>query len=64
MNQDKPTVAALDESEAWSHRLGEPLPRRKLGPGILTLLWILRVYVLIAVPRVIYAFFNAIQHRH
>jgi len=64
MNRDEPILPALDESDAWSHRLREPLPRRKLGPGILTLLWILRVYVMIAVPLVIYAFFNAIQQHH
>jgi hypothetical protein len=64
MNRDGPILPALDESDAWSHRLSEPLPRRKLGPGILTVLWILRVYVMIAVPLVIYAFFNAIQQRH
>jgi hypothetical protein len=38
-----------------------PFPRRKLGPGILTLLWILRIYVLIAVPLVVYAFVRALH---
>jgi hypothetical protein len=38
-----------------------PLPRRKLGPGIVALLWILRVYVLIAVPLVVYAFVKALH---
>ena len=52
---------ASDESESWSRRLREPLPRRKLGPGILALLWILRIYVIIAVPLVVYAFVSALH---
>ena len=55
---------APDASESWSHRLREPLPRRQLGPGILTLLWILRIYVMIAVPLVVYAFVNALRQGH
>ena len=38
-----------------------PLPRRKLGPGVILLLWILRIYVLIAVPLVVYAFVKALH---
>ncbi len=38
-----------------------PLPRRKLGPGVTALLWLLRIYVVIAVPLVIYAFVNALH---
>lgn len=38
-----------------------PLPRRVLGPGILALLWVLRIYVLIAVPLVVYAFIKALH---
>lgn len=37
------------------------LPRRKLGPGLTVLLWLLRIYVLIAVPLVIYAFVRALH---
>jgi hypothetical protein len=54
----------LDASETWSHRLREPLPRRQLGPGILLLLWILRIYVMIAVPLVVYAFVTALRQGH
>ena len=39
----------------------KPLPRRTLGPGLLVLLWALRIYVLIAVPLVIYAFVHALR---
>jgi hypothetical protein len=38
-----------------------PLPRRKLSFGILLLLWILRLYVLVAVPLVVYAFIKALH---
>jgi hypothetical protein len=37
------------------------LPRRTLTPGIVALLWILRIYVLIAVPLVVYAFVEALR---
>jgi hypothetical protein len=37
-----------------------PLPRRKLGGGVVALLLFLRVYVLIAVPLIAYAFFKAL----
>ncbi|HME80648.1 MAG TPA: hypothetical protein VKF82_01080 [Candidatus Eremiobacteraceae bacterium] len=35
--------------------------RRKLSPGITALLWVLRIYVLIAVPLVVYAFVKALH---
>jgi hypothetical protein len=38
-----------------------PLPRRRLGWGSLTLLILLRVYVVIAIPIVCYAFIHAIM---
>jgi hypothetical protein len=37
-----------------------PLPRRKLGRGVLALLILLRVYVLLAIPLVGYAFIHAL----
>lgn len=46
---------------APSHRRPGPLPRRTLGPGLLALLWALRIYVLIAVPLVVYAFVHALR---
>lgn len=39
----------------------KPYPHRKLGPGQLVLLWLLRLYVLIAVPLVVYAFIKALH---
>jgi hypothetical protein len=38
----------------------EPYPRRKLGRGTLALLVLLRVYVVIAIPIVGYAFVHAL----
>jgi hypothetical protein len=64
MKPDERNPPAADVSDAWSHRLREPLPRRKLGSGILALLWILRIYVMIAVPLVVYAFITALMQRH
>jgi len=60
--RDRTGRAETDMSDSWSHRLREPLPRRTLGPGILVLLWVLRLYVMVAVPLVVYAFFRALQH--
>ena len=39
------------------------LPRRELGRGVLALLVLLRVYVLLAIPLVGYAFIRAL-HAH
>jgi len=39
----------------------KPLPRRELGASTTLLLWVLRIYVLIAVPLVIYAFVRALH---
>ena len=38
----------------------KPLPRRRLGKGAVALLVILRIYVLIAIPLVVYAFVRAL----
>jgi hypothetical protein len=38
-----------------------PFGRRKLSPGITVLLWVLRIYVLIAVPLVVFAFVKALH---
>jgi hypothetical protein len=61
VEHDETRRADADSSDAWSHRLREPLPRRTLGPGILVLLWVLRLYVMVAVPLVVYAFFKALH---
>jgi hypothetical protein len=38
-----------------------PLPRRTLGPRLVALLWALRIYVVVAVPLVVYAFIRALH---
>jgi hypothetical protein len=38
-----------------------PYPRRKLSRKVVGLLWLLRVYVIIAVPLVVYAFIKALR---
>jgi|HubBroStandDraft_4_1064222.scaffolds.fasta_scaffold69215_3 hypothetical protein len=58
-NQSQEILAALDPDQRRS-ALQAPLPRRHLGVGILILLWTLRVYVLLAVPLVVYTFVRAL----
>ncbi len=41
-----------------------PLPRRKLGPLTVTLLVGLRIYVIAAIPIVVYAFIKALLSVH
>ena len=50
------------EPEQVSGRRYTPYPRRELGPVVRLLLWVLRIYVLLAVPLVIYAFIRAALH--
>ena len=38
-----------------------PLPRRKLGRGVVILLVLLRIYVLLALPIVAFAFIHALS---
>ena len=38
-----------------------PLPRAKLGRGVVFLLALMRVYVLVAIPIVAYAFIHALR---
>lgn len=57
MNED----IGLREAREHSIQACARLPRRTLTPGILVLLWLLRIYVIIAVPLVIYGFFRALH---
>jgi hypothetical protein len=59
MPYDPALTSALEPSQfvaATQHKL----PRRSLGRGTLTLLILLRIYVLIAIPIVGYAFVHAL----
>ncbi len=58
--------ADLDALEPgqFSAATQEPLPRAELGRGVLALLILLRVYVLLAIPLVVYAFVHALAASH
>ena len=59
MQYNPALIGALEPSQltaATQHKL----PRRSLGRGTLTLLILLRVYVVIAIPIVLYAFVHAL----
>jgi hypothetical protein len=47
--------------EAFGDARTARLPRRKLGRGTLALLILLRVYVFLAIPVVVYAFIRALH---
>lgn len=51
-------LRALEPEQVSGQRYA-PYPRRELGRGVRLLLWVLRVYVSLAVPLVIYAFVRA-----
>jgi hypothetical protein len=59
MSEQRELFEALDPDQRQS-ALQTPLPRRHLGPNILALLWILRVYVVLAVGVVVYAFVKSL----
>jgi len=59
MQFDPAHLAALEPDQfSAAHRTH--LPRKELGRGAVILLSLLRVYVLIAIPVVAYAFFRAL----
>lgn len=58
--QDDPTLIASLEPGQLTTAVINPLPRRVLGLGTLVLLVLLRIYVVIAVPIVGYAFVRAL----
>jgi hypothetical protein len=59
MQVDPIEISALEPSQLAAAKM-RPYPRRKLGRGILSLLVLLRVYVVIAIPIVAYAFIHAL----
>ena len=59
MAYDPALVSAL-EPDQLSAATKRPYPRRKLSAGALALLVVLRVFVLIAIPIIIYAFVHAL----
>jgi len=59
MNYDPELIGALEHGQLTA-ATERPLPRRDLGWGTLTLLLLLRAYVVIAIPIVGYAFVHAL----
>ena len=59
MQHDPALIGALEPGQLTATK-HQKLPRRRLGRGILSLLILLRVYVVIAIPIVGYAFVHAL----
>ena len=59
MQYDPELINAL-EADQRSAAAQRPLPRRILGTGTLVLLVLLRIYVVIAIPIVAYAFIHVL----
>jgi len=57
---DSGLIGALEPGQLTASK-ERPLPRRELGRGVLTLLILLRVYVVLAIPLVVYAFVQALN---
>jgi hypothetical protein len=58
VQHDPALIGALEPGQLAAER--GRLPRRRLGRGTLALLILLRVYVVIAIPIVAYAFVHAL----
>jgi hypothetical protein len=58
--QYDPTLISALEPDQLAAATMRPLPRRNLGRGALALLILLRVYIVIAIPIVAYAFVHAL----
>jgi len=58
--QYDPTLISALESDQLAVATMRPFPRRNLGRGVLALLILLRVYIVIAIPIVGYAFVHAL----
>jgi hypothetical protein len=59
MRYDPQSLAALEPNQFAAAKQA-PLPRRQLGRGVVALLALLRVYVLIGMVIVAYAFVHAL----
>jgi hypothetical protein len=59
MAYDPALVSALEPDQLVAAKM-RPYPRRELTKGVVALLVVLRVFILIAVPIVIYAFVHAL----
>jgi hypothetical protein len=59
--EEGPELLLALEPAQRTARLKEPLPPRKLGRRMVLMLWLLRIYVLIAVPLAVAAFLHALK---
>ena len=59
MTYDPALVSALEPDQLVA-ATKRPYPRRKLTKGVLALMVVLRVFIVIAIPVVIYAFVHAL----
>jgi hypothetical protein len=59
MASDAALIGVLEPAQL-SAAIARPLPRRRFGRGVLALLILLRVYVVLAIPLVGYAFIHAL----
>lgn len=59
MQYDPTLISSLEPDQLVAATM-RPLPRRKLSRGVLTMLIVLRVFIAIAIPIVIYAFIRAL----
>jgi hypothetical protein len=57
-----PALTSALETDQLTAATQQPLPRRRLGRGTIALLILLRVYVVVAIPIVAYAFVQALLH--
>ena len=53
-------ISALDPDQRTSE-LAKDLPRATLAPGTVVALWVLRIYVIIAIPLVVYVFLRSLH---
>ncbi len=60
MNYDSAPLNALEPNQR-REATAMPLPRKKLARGTRILLAMMRIYVMIAIPLVFYAFFHALR---
>jgi hypothetical protein len=62
MAYESDLIDALEPSQLTA-ATSRPFPRRHLGRGSMALLILLRVYVIIAIPVVCYAFIHAVLNQ-
>lgn len=63
MQYDPTLISALEPDQLVAATM-RSFPRRKLSRGLVALLIVLRVYIVIAIPIVVYAFVHALLAPH